>query len=506
MKKLNVKAGLYIRLSREDGDNLESESIVNQRGLLQDFVKKNNFLVIDEYVDDGYTGSNFSRPAWKRLINDLTNSKINTIITKDLSRMGRDYISMGEYIERIFPEKGIRYIAINDDIDTLYETPGLEFLQFKLMFNDYFLKDTSKKIRKIIKNKKENGQFLGWKAPYGYKKDPMNKHKLIVDNQVKPIIKQIFTMALQGKSLKQIAYILTQNNIPTPSMYAGLKNNISNQWCSRTIKEILTNETYIGNLIQGKRKKINYKSSKEIRTSKEDWIIIPNNHEAIIDKPTFSIIQQRFSQKVYITSTKNYLLSGLLRCKECGHAIGINQSRDKKRLYCHCTYYTANSKYHLCTPHCLNYYKLEQTILEQINQILKNVNYQVIEKKLNKYKNSFQNQSQKHINKLKKKIRINNLYIERIYEDRLKGNISIEMFKRLSKKYQDEIHDCSINIQKIDTYKQEELNLKKYINPQNPVFLKNIIDKILISEDKTIEIYYKFSFNNETKFSHDVLK
>ena len=166
MKCKIFNVALYIRLSREDGDNMESESITNQRELLQMFLEKTKekLIYIDEYVDDGISGSTFDRPSWKRLIKDIDNGKINTIITKDLSRMGRDYISMGEYIERIFPERDIRYIAINDDIDTLYETPGLEFLQFKLMFNDYYLKDTSKKIRKIVKAKKEKGQFLGWKA------------------------------------------------------------------------------------------------------------------------------------------------------------------------------------------------------------------------------------------------------------------------------------------------------------------------------------------------------
>lgn len=294
MKCKIFNVALYIRLSREDGDNMESESIKNQRELLQMFLEKTKekLIYIDEYVDDGISGSTFDRPSWKRLIKDIDNGKINTIITKDLSRMGRDYISMGEYIERIFPERDIRYIAINDDIDTLYETPGLEFLQFKLMFNDYYLKDTSKKIRKIVKAKKEKGQFLGWKAVYGYKKDPNDKHKIIVDEPVRPIIEKMFSLALSGKSPKQIANIFSDEHIPTPSVYANIrrdKKTLSYElWCHRTIEEMLTNQTYIGNLTQGRRKKLNYKSKKEIRTPKEEWIIVPNTHEAIIDKKVFN--------------------------------------------------------------------------------------------------------------------------------------------------------------------------------------------------------------------------
>ena len=517
MKGKTFNTALYIRLSREDGDNLESESITNQRDLLHLFLEKTKekLVYIDEYVDDGFTGSNFDRPSWKRLMRDLENGKVNTIITKDLSRMGRDYISMGEYIERIFPERGIRYIAINDDIDTLHETPGLEFLQFKLMFNDYFLKDTSKKIRKVLKAKKEKGEFLGFKAPYGYLKDKSDKHKLIVDENVRPIIKKMFLLAYTGKSPKQIANIFSKEHIPTPSVYAnlnrGMKSTAYELWCPRTIEEMLTNETYIGNMTQGRRKKLNYKSKKEIRTPKEEWIIIENTHEAIIDKKIFDTVVLLLKKNKNKPMGNNImLLSGFMVCKECGHKIGINKSSDGKRYYCHCSYYTAHSKYGLCTPHSLNYKKLENLVLDEIRKLCKEyVDSTAFKDKVeeSRKKNDSKVKKQVEINILEKKIRTNNGYIDKVYEDKLNGNIDIEIFNRLTIKYKDEILSWKKRIEsiekeistldKVDTDKERKDILEKineYLALEKPTraLLVNLIDKILISEDKTVEIHYKF--------------
>lgn len=517
MRSKTFNTALYIRLSREDGDNMESESITNQRDLLHLFLEKTKekLVYIDEYVDDGFTGSNFDRPSWKKLMKDLEKGKVNTIITKDLSRMGRDYISMGEYIERIFPEKGIRYIAINDDIDTLHETPGLEFLQFKLMFNDYFLKDTSKKIRKVLRSKKEKGEFLGFKAPYGYLKDPSDKHKLIVDENVRPIIKKMFLLAYTGKSPRQIANMFSKEHISTPSVYAnlnrGMKSTAYELWCPRTIEEMLTNETYIGNMTQGRRRKINYKSKKEIRTPKEEWIIIKNTHKAIIDKKIFDTVGELLKKnKNKPTGNNIMLLSGFMVCKECGHKIGINKSSDGKRYYCHCSYYTAHSKYGLCTPHSLNYKKLENLVLEEIRKMCKEyVDSTTFKDKIeeSRKKNDIKVKKQIEINILEKKIRTNKVYIDKVYEDKLNGNIDIEMFNRLTIKYKDEILSWKKRIEsiekeistldKVDTDKERKDILEKineYLALEKPTraLLVNLIDKILISEDKTIEIHYKF--------------
>ncbi len=507
------KVGIYIRLSREDGDNLESESVKNQRTFLHKYLEEStDFILTGEYVDDGYSGSNFNRPAWLKLLNDIDNKKIDTIITKDLSRMGRDYISMGNYIERVFPENSIRYIAVNDDIDTLYETPGLEFLQFKLVFNDYYLKDTSKKIRKIIKTKKQEGQFLGWKAVYGYKKDPNNKYKLIIDENVSPIVKYMFDLALQGNSPRQIANILNKEKIPNPSSYAGLNRGIKTSsyklWCPRTINDMLSNETYIGNLTQGKRKKITYKSKKEIRLPKEEWIITENTHEPIIDKNTFSTVNNLLKKNKNKVNNKNvYLLSGFMYCKECGHAIGINKSSDKKRKYTVCTYYASHSKYKLCTPHSNNYDKLEKIVLESLKQLCNsNIDKDKFKREIKEElkKKSLKTKIEKEINVLEVKMKKNLNYIDKIYEDKLNGEITKETFQRLTIKYQKEnelkkkeikeLQEKLTNI--IENNEKETLNkIDNFLSFQklDRNLLVNLIDKIMIDKNKNIKIYYKFN-------------
>lgn len=511
------QAAMYPRLSREDGDNVESESIVNQKDFIRNYVsKQDDIILIDyDYSDDGYTGGNFNRPGWKKLMKDIEDKKIDTIITKDLSRMGRDYISMGEYIERIFPEKNIRYIAINDDVDTLYETPGLDFLQFKLVFNDYYLKDTSKKIKKTMRSKKEQGQYTGWKGIYGYKRDPNDKHKLIVDEEVRDIVIRMFNLAKQGYGTRGIADIFTQEGIPNPSTHAnlirGTKTQTSKFWCPRTIDELLQNPTYIGHLTQGRRKKVSYKSKKEIRVPKEDWIIIKNTHEPIIDEETFNTVQELLMKNKNDTKNKNdHLLKGFLYCKECGHRIGINSSSDKKRRYCVCCYYTAHSKFGLCTPHTMNYDKLEDAVLEELRKICKDyIDVTTFESKVNeeKRKNNQQDKLKRELSKIELKINQVNNYIDKSYVDKIDEFITAEQYQRVTLKFKGELKELLSKKQELEKEissiddevikKETEMTvkqMKEFLSLKNPSreLLVNLIDKIIISENKTVEIYYKF--------------
>lgn len=516
-KQKTYKVGLYLRLSKDDGDNVESQSIANQRIILESYLKnsKDQLIVVNEYVDDGYSGSNFERPAWKQLMMDVNNKKIDTVITKDLSRMGRDYIGMGQYIEREFPEKGIRYIAKEDDIDTLYETPGLEYLQFKLMFNDLYLKDVSKKIRRVVSSKKEKGEYLGWKGLYGYKRDSNNKHKLIVDEEVRHIVERMFNLVLEGYSPRQIANKFSEEGIPNPSSYANLKRetktSASHLWCPRTVEELLINPTYIGSLTQGKRKKLNYKSKKEVRLPKEDWIIVENTHEAIIDKKTFETVQDLLSKNKHKKSSRKVeLLQGFLKCKECNHVISINRSRDNKRKYCTCSFYLAHSKFKLCTPHSCNYEKLEKLVLDDLRENCKRyVDPSNFEEMVTKAKNKIDSKAilTKQLEQLKIKERQVYLYIDKIYEDKLNDIIDIDMYNRNSIKYKNELKDINKRITETEKQlsminpaneKKERvemmLKIQEYLNFENPnrTLISNLIDMIYLSQDKTIEIYYKF--------------
>ncbi len=284
------KVGIYIRLSKEDlkKSQKESESIINQRNLIQQYLLENNLTLEKEYVDDGFSGTTFDRPAFNQLIEDIESKKINMVITKDLSRLGRDYIKSGYYLEEYFPMKKVRYISILENIDTGFNNTNNDIAPFKALFNDMQSKDTSKKIRSILNNLKRQGLFIGNSASYGYLKDPNNKHKIIIDKKVAPIVRKIFDLALENYSYKEIAAYLNNKNIKTPRDY---KLNITgHKWSINSVYQILHNYMYTGNMTQGIQAKLNYKSKKRIFLDKSHWIIVPNTHQAIISEEEYNTL------------------------------------------------------------------------------------------------------------------------------------------------------------------------------------------------------------------------
>ena len=509
--------GIYIRLSREDDDKvMMSESITNQKSLLLQYVKENNLRVYDIYIDDGYSGTNFERPDFNRLLNDIELGRVNMVITKDMSRLGRDYIGTGNLIEKYFPEHNVRYIAVTDNIDTFLDSSNNDIAPFKAIMNDFYAKDISKKIKSSLKAKMKDGKYVGGRAPFGYTKDKDNKNQLIVDSEQAIIVRRIFDMALDGLSFFKIAKQLTNERIKTPAGYYSFewKSNYNfkyGQWHSKTIRDILTNRMYIGDMVQNRRSKVNYKVKKVIKNNPKDYIIVENTHEPIINKDTFYAVQKIIPKNVGRNEKKeNHLLDGLLYCGDCGHRISVQARRKKdNKAYTLCNYYRTYMKEHLCTAHSNNYDKLEEEIINNLRRVcLKYLDKtKVKDSVINNYNNKNKDNSLKEIEILSKDINQINDNLDNIYIDKLNKKINEDQFNRVKSKLEleldrkitrlNEIKDLSVSEVNEDKNKKKIENyINKFLSMKNPnrELIVNLIDRIDIYEDKRIDV--KLSFNN----------
>ena len=501
--------GLYIRLSREDENKTDvSESITNQKSLLLQYVKENNLRVYDIYIDDGYSGTTFDRPGFNRLINDIENKLVNMIITKDMSRLGRDYIKTGYYLEKYFPEHNIRYIAITDNIDTYLNNSNNDIAPFKAIMNDYYAKDISKKIKSSLRAKQKEGKWVGSRCPYGYDKDINNKNHLVINEEQAGIVRYIFDLSLNGLTCFKIANKLTLENIKTPAQYYNFnwKNNYNmnmGKWHPKTIKDILTNRLYTGDLVQNRRSKVNYKIKKVVYNKECDYIVVPNTHEAIIDKELFDRVQSLIPKNVGRNEKReNHLLDGLLYCGECNHRISVSPRRKiDNRCYTVCNYYRTYLKQKVCTMHSNNYDILEDKILELLKEYcLKYMDKKSILNRVINTNNDKQN-NLRYIKNLEKEISNINDNLDSIYIDRLNKNISEEQFNRVKIKLETELN---IKLDKIKELKKEKtqnnnIDREKYIrevlelNNISRDIIINLIDRIEIFEDKKINLILKFN-------------
>ena len=512
----NYNVGIYIRLSREDDDKtLESESITNQRSLLLQYVKENKLRFYDIYIDDGYTGTNFDRPEFKRLINDIELKRVNMVITKDMSRLGRDYIGTGELVEKYFPEHNVRYIAVTDNIDTYLDSTNNDIAPFKAIMNDFYAKDISKKIRSSLKAKMKEGKFVGGRCPFGYDKDPNNKNHLVINEEQSKVVRRIYDMALSGLTYYKIADTLTKEKVKSPAQYYSFewKNNYNLNygiWNAKTIYDILTNRIYTGDLVQHKRVKVNYKVRRIVKNNIKDYIVVENTHEAIIDKELFYEVQKLLPKNKGRNEKKeNNLLDGLLYCGDCGHRISVTSRRKKdNKHYTICNYYRTYMKQHYCTTHSNNYDELEYIIIEELKKKCR----EYIDKE--KIKNSVlknikeDSNYELELNELKKEIDKLNEQLDEIYIDKLDKKISIEQFERVkeklegildvkNKKYQsliinsNELKNIERNNKEIEKYINKFLNMK---NPSRELIV-NLIDRIDIYDDKTINVKVTFANN-----------
>lgn len=518
------KCAGYYRLSKEDKlKKDESSSIESQRMIVESHCKYHKLDLIKEYVDDGYSGGNFNRPAFQEMIDDIETGKINCIITKDLSRLGREIYQTGELIEDYFNDKQVRYIAINDSFDSLQGDP---MVTYKLAHNDYTLRDTSKKVTSSLRSKQKNGNYIGSYPKYGLMKDPDDHSKLIIDPVASVVVKDIFKMALNGLKPSEIADKLTRKKVPIPIVYKKEKRGLAitdndgfGIWRTNTIRDMLKSQMYIGNMVQHTFEKPKIKEKKLRKVPEDEWEIVENTHDPIIDKETFERVNElldvsaiKFREKNK-SIPRNYLFKGLLYCKECGHTISIREKKQKSGNvhFTQCNLYTKKGKYGLCNSHRLNYDLLEEDLLHVIEDICEEYIKQYDNNSLMKDANRILTDELKELEERSKFLMVEeskyNNTLEQLYMDKVENKIPENIFNNLLNKYNEnlksiksqktqveqETKDKLEKVKRLD-YETCEIMVKKFLSSKKPKrsLIIELIDKVEIDNDKNITLYFNF--------------
>ena len=526
-------AGLYRRLSKDDGNSVESMSIWSQKVMLKQFAESNIIAIYDYYVDDGYSGTNFERPSFKKMITDIENGKINCVITKDLSRLGRNYLQSGAYIEMYFPQKNIRYIAITDGIDTLNSNQN-DIMPFKNILNEMYAKDTSKKVKSAIQSRMREGTYIGSKAPFGYLKDPDNKRRLIIDEKTKPIIELIYKLCLEGKGTQLISQELMKRKIPRPSAFVenaeklyGLTEENKYQWSHRMVLNVLRDPVYCGNMARNKRPTLSFKNSKRMYIPKSDYIYAKDTHEGIVSEEIWEQVQTMIDKRKCNNKKGLYydnIFQGLVRCPKCGYALTPKTDyRLKKKELIDFVHFSCSTykKYgvNACSSHRIEARDLYNIVLEDIQyhgNMALSAKEDFVEKIIEKIEVEKIDEGKELSNKLElKKNQLAELdrSYEQLYEDRLEGNITERNFNLMNvsiSKKQDKLieeikvleGDIEVSFETEDNYKKFMNNISKYakIKSINRYILNQIIDKIYVYDKEEIdgqisqkvEIHYKF--------------
>ncbi len=379
-------AAVYVRLSKEDGDKEESDSIVNQKDLIRAFLAdKPEICICGEFVDDGYSGADFNRPSFKRMVSQIEAGQIDCVVVKDLSRFGRNFVEAGRYIDQIFPAMGIRFIAVNDHYDSVNGRTSSDriLIPFKNLINDAFCRDISIKVRSQLEIKRKKGDFIGSFAVYGYQKSPEDRHKLAVDDYAAGIVKDIFRWKLEGASQQRIADRLNERGILSPMEYkrfcglsyqSGFQVNPKSRWTAVTVGRILRNEFYIGTLVQGKRTTPNHKVKKTIVKPSGEWVRVENSHPPIIDREDFLAVEKLLLQDTRVAPNEQevYLLSGLVFCGDCGQNMVRNSVCRNGKTY---VYYMCgnNRTNRACSSHRISDNLLEESVFLSLKQHIDNI-------------------------------------------------------------------------------------------------------------------------------------
>ena len=506
-------AALYIRLSKEDENEGPSGSVTNQQSLLHAFVREHRLDVYDTYIDDGWSGTSFDRPGFQRMLRDIEAGKVNMVITKDLSRLGRDYIMTGHYMERYFPEKRVRYISLLDGVDTGIESSANDITPFRAIMNDMYAKDISKKIKSVKHDKQRKGEFIGGKPMYGYRMHPSEKNRIVIDEDAAPVVRRIFAMALAGTSCRQIAVRLNEEGVLSPAAYAGLTLSChgpySGQWSSERITAMLKNETYIGNMVQGRTARISYKTKKCLRRQPQQWVVVEHTHEPLIDPETFRKVQLMVNSRRNTRSrTYDFLLKGLIFCHECGYPLAVMNRRNaagEDRLFFVCRTYQRFTKAGVCSCHSIK----EQTVTEAVIERTR----KVCEAHLNPERlrpiaaaavaaSGRVDGREEELSALHARIDSMTAHLDRMYMDRLNGLLADVDFERLYRRIKAERTALEEKLRELEAQKKTPVPIEDRARELVQQFLHcaftsrellvSLIERIELTESKEIIIRFRF--------------
>ena len=520
------KTALYCRLSQDDGIEGDSNSIQNQKTILQKFAEDHHFPSPCFYVDDGFSGGNFQRPAFQQMISDMENGEIGIIVTKDLSRLGRNQLHTGLYIEERFPMFGVRYIAINDNVDT-DSSESNDLMPFKNLFNEWFIRDTSRKIRAVLKAKAERGERLGTRTPYGYRKDPDTK-KLIVDEEAAAIVRRIFAMCASGSGPSQIARILKKEQILTPTMYAytkygmthtGLDTQRPYHWSGDTVADMLENEIYLGNTVNMKHSSRSYKDKRRVEHPREECLVFENTHPALITREVWDMVQRVRKNKRRLTKMEEQnKYSGLVFCADCGSNMVLHRAHTMSASYNHFTCRTYKKDWEACTGHYIRECVLDEVVLEDLRRVTAMARERPEEfaayigsRQSAEIQREIRRQEKELAAMRKRKAELDAIF-KKLYEDSVLSRITTEQFQMLSSSYTEEQNQIAAGIpqKEADIQRLRETvsgtdgfldKAKRYmdITELTPELLRLFIEKIVVHEKEvkwskhapqTVEIYY----------------
>lgn len=505
---------LYCRLSRDDELQGDSNSIKNQKAILKKYADDNGFINTEFFVDDGVSGTTFDRPDFQRMIAEMESGKIGTIIVKDMSRLGRDYLKVGYYTEIAFPNAEVRFIAINNGVDSANQQDS-DFTPFLNIINEWYAKDTSKKIRAVFKAKGESGKPLCTTPPFGYKKDPDDKNHWIVDEDAAKVVKYIFQLCIEGYGPTQIAHKLKDEGIFTPSYYfksiglypTAIITEEPCKWSARPVANILDKQEYLGHTINFKTRRKSYKIKKKIDNDPSEWKVFKNKHEAIIDEETFSTVQKIRNGKRRRTPLGEMpILSGMVYCADCGAKLYQVRSKDwnHDKEYMVCATYRKRGK-HNCTSHQIRNIDIEKALLYMIQQVTafardyEDEFVELVAKNKNKELERKIRESKKELEQSISRVSKIDLLIQRLYEDNVEGKISDEQFIKMISAYEKEQQTLNVRItelNKVIKNEQEKItNTSSFLNlvncytnitKLNAEIIRTFIEKVYIYNVDTI--------------------